>query len=127
MKEYADFNPFDPTPTPAPAPEPSANGWAIASLICGILSLVICTCCCGGTGWLPLILGAVAIVLAIVSRKGQKMSSVAIGGLVCGIIGAVLAIALLIMSLIFLDASFVENMLIEMGVDIPEEFYEYMG
>ena len=127
MKEYANFDPFAPADesTQPPAPQ-SANGWAIASLIFGILSLVICTCCCGGTGWIPLVFGAVAIVLAIVSRKGQKMSGVAIGGLVCGIIGAVLAIALLVMSFIFLDASFLEQMLIDMGVEIPAEFYEYM-
>lgn len=125
MNTYPDFNPFSPTEETPPAPA-SANGWAIASLIFGILSLVICTCCCGGTGWIPLILGALAIVFAIVSRKGQKMSGVAIGGLVCGIIAVVLALAVLLLGLLVLDESFVEQILTELEMEIPEEFYQYI-
>ncbi|MBQ8276342.1 MAG: DUF4190 domain-containing protein [Clostridia bacterium] len=127
MNNYPGFNPNDPANVPPAAPAPaSANGWAIASLICGILALVICTCCCGGTGWIPLILGIAAIVLAIVSRKGQKMSGVATGGLVCGIVAAVLALGVLIMGLVLIDQNFMEEFLAELESSMPEDFYQYI-
>ncbi|MBE6575253.1 MAG: DUF4190 domain-containing protein [Ruminococcaceae bacterium] len=125
MNTSPDFNPFSPVEEMPAAPQ-SANGWAIASLIFGVLSLVICTCCCGGTGWIPLILGAVAIILAIVSRKGQKMSGVAIGGLVCGIIAVVLALAVLLLGLLVLDESILDQILTEIEMELPEEFYQYI-
>ena len=125
MNNNPDFNSFSPA-NETPAAPTSANGLAIASLICGILSLVVCTCCCGGTGWIPLILGIVAIVLAIASRKGQKMSGVAIGGLVCGIVAAVLALGVLIMGLLIIDENFVEEFLTELEASMPEDFYQYI-
>lgn len=65
-----------------PAPPRKANGFAIASMVCGIVSLV---CCCAGLG-LPL--GALALLFAILTRrKGQQMNPMAITGIVTGIIG----------------------------------------
>ena len=116
----------------------SASMRAIASLICGILSLVICTCCCGGTGWIPLLLGIAAIVTAIVSKNGQKMSGMATGGLVCGIIAVVLALAVLVMGLFVFDDNFWMNFSDEFLTEfeaslpegyesfLPEDYYQYM-
>ncbi len=71
------------------------NGLAVASLICGILSLVCCCC-----GYLTLPLGIAAIILAICSRKGDaKMSGLAIAGLVCGIIGATIGLLIVVAGL----------------------------
>lgn len=139
MNNYSGFNPNDPANVPPAAPAPSSpNGWAIASLIFGILALVICTCCCGGSGWLPLILGAVAIIFAVISRKGGKMSGVAVGGLVCGIIAVALALAVFILGFFVFNDSFwlayADEFITEFEASMPEgfdssffeEFYQYI-
>ena len=76
------------------------NGYAIASLVLGILSVVTCCCCCVET--LGLILTGVSAVLAIVfaflSKKNTdgKMDAKAIAGLILGIVGIVMLLILLV-------------------------------
>ena len=76
------------------------NGFALASLILGILSVVSCCCCC--VEILGLIVTGVsailAIVFAFVSKKNSdgKMDGKAIAGLILGIVGIVMLIILLI-------------------------------
>lgn len=76
-------------------PPKKNNNMALASLILGVLSILLC--CCGGFG---IILGAVGIVLAILSRGREPMETSAkvglglsIGGIVLGIIVLVMAFA----------------------------------
>lgn len=76
------------------------NGMALASLILGILSIVMC--CCGGFG---MILGAVGIVLAILSRGREPMESSAKAGLCLSIGGIVLGIAVLILAFVMMGSS----------------------
>lgn len=66
-----------------------SNGFAIASLILGILSILFS--CCYGFG---IFLSIPGIILAIVSKKssGGKLSGMAIGGLVCSILGTLIAV-----------------------------------
>ena len=73
-------------PMPPQAP-PQTNGLAIGALVLGILSVVCCCCCIG----INIILGIIAIILAVVSRKNSngKMSGMAIAGLVLGILGVI--------------------------------------
>lgn len=61
-----------------------ANGLALGSLITGIASLVLC-----GLGAL---LGPVAVILGIVSRKRSRADSRAVWGIVLGAIGTALSI-----------------------------------
>ena len=65
----------------------TSDGWAIASLVCGILAIM--TCCCYGIG--GVVFGIAAIVLACISKSqnGGRMPSLSIAGLICGIIGLV--------------------------------------
>ena len=138
IQAQAGNNTFTPAPETAAPPARSANGWAIASLICGILSLVICTCCCGGTGWIPLLLGIAAIVTAILSRNGQKMSGMAVGGLVCGIVAVVLSLVVLALGLFAFDDNFWMNFSDEFLTEfeanlpegyesfLPEDYYQYI-
>ncbi len=64
-----------------------STGFGVAALVCGICAIVF-SCCCG-LGILP---GIVAIILALVDRRRTSgFSGVALGGLICGIIGTVLA------------------------------------
>ncbi len=68
------------------------NGYAIASLVLGILSLL--SCCCASTAIGMLAMGAcavLAIVFAFVAKKNAngKMSKLAVAGLVLGIVAIV--------------------------------------
>lgn len=72
-----------------------ADGLAIASLICGILSIVSCCCC-----MLGLMLGIAAILCAVLSQR-RRSTGMAIAGLVCGIIGCVLSAVVMIFMLVF--------------------------
>ena len=53
---------------------------AIASMVCGIVSIVICCC-----EYIAIPLGIVAVVLGVLSiKKGQGGKGMAIAGIVCG-------------------------------------------
>lgn len=69
-------------------PNTNANNQAVASLVLGIVSVVLCW-----TGWFSIVslaLGIVGIVLATKSRTGEQRS-MATAGLVLSIIGVVLS------------------------------------
>jgi hypothetical protein len=74
-----------------PGVEKKRSGKAIASLVCGIISLVI----------LGVILGVVAVVLGTMARKEIKENpnlegdGMALAGIITGAIGAVLAVVLI--------------------------------
>lgn len=74
--------------------EKASEGLAIASLICGILSLVCCCC-----NLLGLALGIAAIVCAVLAQR-RGSSGMAIAGLVCGIIGCLFSMAVLVMVIV---------------------------
>ena len=69
------------------------KGYAIASLVTGILSLLCC---------IPIISSILAIVFFAVARRQGNKSGMAIAGLVCGIIGLVLV--LMVFSLAFSES-----------------------
>ena len=70
-----------------PSTPKTSNGYSIAALVLGIVSLV---CCCYPT--LTIVLGILAIIFAIVSRKGEPMNGKALAGMICGIIAIVLVV-----------------------------------
>ncbi len=65
------------------------NGYAIASLILGIISIPFA--CCYGLGIITAIIG---IIMGIVSRKynNNKLSGMALAGIICSIFGIVFSI-----------------------------------
>ncbi len=66
-----------------PMPEKRSNSMAVASMVLGIISIVTCTCI-----YLSFICGALAIILAMLSRGGKMtFDDSAKAGLVLGIIG----------------------------------------
>ena len=72
--------------------KPKTKAWEIASLTLGILSLV---CCCTAYG--AILMGALAIVFAIISRKTLGyFDAMTIAGLVLGIIGLVIGVSLVV-------------------------------
>lgn len=83
-----------------PAKKKAQNGYAIASLVLGILSVVTCCCCCVEAIGLILtgVSAILAIVFAFVSKKNNdgKMDGKAIAGLILGIVGIVMLLILLV-------------------------------
>lgn len=82
------------------------NGMATAAMVLGIISLALFW-----TVWLGLIVGVVAIILAVVAKNQIKAdpsmagsAGAAKGGLIMGIIGVVLAIVMVVIGLLFLSA-----------------------
>ncbi len=87
------------------------QGFAIASLVCGILSLVCCCCC----NLLSIVLSLVAIGLGIVTIvKGYDGKGMAIAGIACGGVGIVGKIVFLIIGA---SASTILDMNDFMGID----------
>lgn len=67
---------------------PRSRGWSVASLVIGILSVLCCCITYGG-----LIMGVLAIVFAVISRRNLGyFDGMAIAGLVLGIIGTVFGV-----------------------------------
>lgn len=71
------------------------HGYAVASLVLGICSIVF-SCCT----YVGIIVGIVGLVLAILARKAGNEESICKAGLICSIVGLSLSIILLIVSLI---------------------------
>lgn len=79
---------------------PKKSPFILASLILGILSLI--TIC---TGILPLPLGALGILFAILSyRKGRHFDTMALAGLLTSIVGMSVSIVIIIMSFMMLPS-----------------------
>ena len=90
-------------------PQNESKVFAIISLVCGIVSL-LCSCC----GWLSIILGVAAVVLGILSiNKQENAKGMAIAGIICGGVGIVIAIVIIIMgaALNSVDPSELENVI----------------
>ncbi len=81
--------------------EKKNDGFSIASLVLGILSLLCC--CIPYANCIEVVICILAIVFGAVSKKNSdgKKSPFAIAGLVCGIIGLVLYIVLIIIGIAF--------------------------
>ena len=94
------YQPWGGAPAPAPVP-PKTNGFAIASLSCGIASLVIC---CAFSGAISLVLGILGIVFAGVSRRGEPMTGMAKAGMICGIVALVFSVLAILLSTVFYAA-----------------------
>lgn len=71
---------------PAASTEASTPGLAVASLVMGILSIVL-SCCCG----VGIIFAIAGIIMAISANK-QVKTGVATAGLICSIVGGVFSL-----------------------------------
>ncbi|MCM1044862.1 MAG: DUF4190 domain-containing protein [Candidatus Gastranaerophilales bacterium] len=82
----------------------SVDGFAVASMICGVLSLVLCC-----SALLSLALGAMGILFAVLSnRKGKAMPGMSIAGISTSIVGMALG---LFMSFYYIFAAMLPGML----------------
>lgn len=90
------------------------TGLGIASMVCGILSiLLICSTYAG----LPLltyaapILGIIAIVLGIVQLVKNESKGMAIAGIVCGAVGILIFVGLFLIGLWAIQSGFYEKLI----------------
>lgn len=115
-----------------PTHRPYGQGFIIASVICGALSV---TACC--TGILSLPLGALGILFALLTyRRGKKVNGTALTGIVLSIMGIITGVSMLIYSFYTLpdmmrDPMFrnqVDAITEQMyGMDFAEFMQEYYG
>lgn len=66
----------------------------VASLVLGIIAIVIGVFSSGLLGWLGAIVGIIGIILGALGRKNAEKKGLATAGLVCSIIGLVLCLIL---------------------------------
>lgn len=79
--------------------QPQKSGLAIASMVLGIIGLVL-SCC---VPYVPILLGLLAVILGGVSlAKKQGGKGMAIAGLICGIITLIPAIILIVFGAAYL-------------------------
>ena len=125
--------PYTQPPYTQPQPEPAkekTDGLSIGALVCGILSLICCCC-----GWLSIALGVGAVIFAVMSKKGSpKMSGMALGGMICGIIGGGIALISVIAGLFMNSTGLVEDLINEFSPNhgyndiVPEyDIYDFFG
>ena len=109
-----------------PTHKPYGQGFTIASLILGLLSVTIG--CCG----ISLPLGALGLFFALmVRRKGKRMNSTAKAGLTLSIIGMVMGVALAVYALVSLpvmmrDDAYRERLNIYFRAGTGMTFDEYL-
>lgn len=82
------------------ADAPASNGLSIASLVCGIVSIILSCCCCGNI--LFSIAGIVCGCLQKPNAEGKK-PGMAIAGIITSIVGILLVIIIYAFSFIFGD------------------------
>ena len=89
-------------------PVRNSKGYSIASMVCGICSIVFCWC----YGIPGLVLGIVALALAVKVKNdnGGVMDGMAKAGLVCGVIGAVLSALCLVYMILCVLGVFVTGL-----------------
>ena len=101
-----------------PPQKKATNGYAIASLILGVISIVLCSCSC-----LSIVTAILAIVFALLSRAGKPMDGKALGGMICGIVALVLVVVSVVFVLIFYAETNTEDYM-QFYEDMQSDFYE---
>lgn len=103
---------------------PKKNTFSVLSLIFGIASLVLLC-----TGLLPIPLGALGILFAVLSRRGRKMDSNAKTGTILSAIGLGTGLLFTILVYVFTFISLVQGILSNPDIlnsDDPDVITDYM-
>ncbi len=92
INNFENYESFDPTGMSndcIPTEESQTNGMAIASLVCGILSSLLCCC----SPLMGTVLDILAIVFGVRGMRHQNGHDMATAGFVIGIVMLVISIA----------------------------------
>ena len=94
-----------------------SRAWSVASLVVSIFSVI---CCC--TGWAGIVLGAIGILFAIISRRSiGYFDNLSIAGLIIGIFGVVFGVSAVIISYTFENSPYYEEYLKMLEEMLEEE------
>ncbi|MBQ8718455.1 MAG: DUF4190 domain-containing protein [Clostridia bacterium] len=96
----------DPTYNFTPPQKAATNGYAIASLILGIVSIVLCSCSC-----ITIVTAILAIVFAALSRGGKPMDAKALAGMICGIVALVIIVVSIVAMVAFIAETNTEDLM----------------
>jgi len=115
---YPPNQPYPPQPYPPTyPPPPQGNGMAVTAMVLGILAIILC--------WVPFLNWLLALLAIIfgaigisVANKRQSGKGMAIAGLVCGAIGAIIGILLVL--LVFTAARAMEKTFDRAKVDMAQ-------
>lgn len=89
------------------------KGLGIASMVCGIVSLI--GCC--GLWYVSIPLAIVAIVLGIVQIVKNEARGMAIAGIVCGAIGVILSILVIVGSVALISSGLYQELINQYGIE----------
>lgn len=96
-------NPYGASPYGNEPPPKSGTGFGVAALLAGVAALLSSITIVGG-----LLLGLVAVILGIVAlrraRRGGGGRGLAITGLVLGVLGALIAVGLIVAAVLFANS-----------------------
>ena len=88
----------------------TSRAWSVASITLSVVSLL---CCCL-VDWLGILLSALAILFAIISRKNiGYFDGLSLAGLIVGIFGVVFGIASIIMGQLMVNSEYFKEFLKE--------------
>ena len=83
----------------------AGSGFAITSLVCGILSILCCYCTLGVT----VIPAIMAIIFGIVAQKKGQSKGLSIAGIITGVIGLLLSLGMIIYIVFVGGLTFLES------------------
>lgn len=86
--------------TPVDSQPEGGKGLAIASMVLGIVSIIMLCC----TYWISIPCAIVGLVLGIVNNKKNGKNGMATAGIVCSIISIVLAVLLIVFAMAIVGA-----------------------
>lgn len=94
MTEIPPPPPYGMPPAPGYQPAPQGKGMAIAAMVLGIVSVVLCP-----IPFLTIPAAVVAIILGLIARRRGPGAGLAITGVITGVVGALIGALLLAISL----------------------------
>ena len=86
--------------------EEQGQGFGIASLICGILSIVTCCCSCPCA---PLAIVSIVLGILQISKGAGSGRGMAIAGIICSAVGLILMVISLVFTIVMNGSSFAED------------------
>lgn len=99
------------------------HGMAVASLVLGIVGLV--TCCCYGV--MAIVLGAIGLILGIISRKHGNNEGVSLAGIILSSISLALGIFFFIYIVLVMIGAMSSGLYEEFYEEFMNEYYQQGG
>lgn len=86
--------------------EEQGQGFGIASLICGILSIVTCCCSCPCA---PLAIVSIVLGILQISKGAGSGRGMAIAGIICSAVGLILMVISIVFTIVMNSSGFTES------------------